>query len=284
MNPTHTAQVHVGRDDDGPIEVAADFVDGTDDAPPALLLSAAEEPASRWPHALIEALAARCGGVVSFDTRGIGRNRSVRPGYGLDDLATDACAVLDQFGVERAHVIGRSMGGMVAQLLALDSPQRVASLTLVSTSAGPDDRVGGPAEWFLEAMSQRLLEGPPDAPVERVGWIVEQLRWFAGPRFEFDEAEAEQAAVEIVSDWWHDEVGHGHAVVEAAPRYNRLAELSQPTLVVHGTADPVYAVAHGQALAEGIPHAEIVLVEGLGHEFPAAFVPQFIDAWSARIG
>ena len=283
MNPTVSERIVVDRDDDGDIDIWADRVGRIDSGPPALLLSAAEEPASRWPAELLSGLQTFCGAAIRFDTRGVGRNRSADPGYQLGDLTADAVAVLDHFGVERAHVIGRSMGGMIGQLLALDHPERVATLTLMSSSAGPDDRCGPPAEWFVDAMSKRLLEGAPNDAIGRVEWVVEQLRWFAGPRFEFDVESAERLVVAEVAAHWHDRVGHGLAVVEAPPRYDRLSDIESPTLIVHGTSDPVYPVGHGQALAEGIDGAEVLLVEGLGHEFPPAFVPQFLDRWSAFV-
>ncbi|MGI9608045.1 MAG: alpha/beta fold hydrolase [Acidimicrobiales bacterium] len=244
---------------------------------PVLLLSEAEAPSHRWPEPLIDSLVAELGSVIRFDTRDSGRSSWVEPLYGLDDLATDAVAVLDALGVDRAHVVGRSMGGMVAQIVAIVHPERVASLTLISTTPGPDEALGPPEQWLVDHMAERLFAAEPTDPTERVEWLVEQQRWFAGPRFPFEEDRVMAAAVVEVSDFWRGKAGHGAAVVEAGSRMSQLGSVDVPTLVVHGTADPVHPVAHGQALAGAISGARLELVDGLGHELPAAFAPRLVD-------
>lgn len=256
------------------------FAGGVSAVPPGgpavLLLSAAEAPSSRWPDTLIEFLVEHVGQVVRFDTRDSGRSSAAETGYTLDDLALDAVAVADHFGLDRFHVIGRSMGGMVAQLLALDHPERVATIGLLSSSAGPAEEHGGPAQWFVDRMSARLFGDPPESRAERIEWIVEQQEWFAGSRYPFDRDDVTRRAAAEVDSFWHDTVGHGVAVVESPPRHDRLGSIRCPALVVHGTADPVYPVAHGQALAAGIADARLHLVEELGHELPDAFVDTLI--------
>lgn len=246
------------------------FGDVTDSVP-ALLLSEAEAPSSRWPDELIAELCEVTGAVIRFDTRDAGRNQPSATPYSLDDLADDAIAVLDDTGADRAHVIGRSMGGMVAQLLALHHAGRVASLTLVSTTAGASSALPGPEPWLVDRMADRLFGDRPETVEERAEWIVEQLEWFSGRRYDFDRRSALVAAAAEVEAMWHHDCAHGDAVVDAPARYEQLGGIAAPTLVVHGTADPVYPPDHGFALAEGIPDARLELVEGLGHEVPAAF-------------
>jgi esterase len=239
-----------------------------------LLLSGSDATTLRWPAALLDALVAAGLHVITYDHRDSGASSKIDPDapYLLDDLATDAAALLDALGVERAHLVGYSMGGAVAQVLALDHADRVATLTLVSTTPGlGDERLPMAADWFVERMAARLWEPPPRAHEERVAWVVDLYRMLAGPRYAFDEpGQAALAAAELERAWY-PESGHGVATGGSPSRLDRLAGIAARTLVVHGTADPVFAVAHAEALAAGIPGAQLVLVEGLGHEVPAAF-------------
>lgn len=278
MLPDVTAWITVGADP--AVKVYVERFDGTaatNRSPAVVLLSAAEAPSSRWPNEFIERLVSTTGPVIRFDTRDSGRSDAVGPGYSLDDLAADAVSVLDHFDVQQAHVIGRSMGGMIGQLLALNFTERVRSLVLLSTSAGPSDEHGPPEPWIVERMSERLFGGAPATREERISWIVDQQAWFAGNRFGFDRDAITDRTAREVDLFWHAEPGHGMAVVNAPERYDRLGEICCPTLVVHGTTDPVYPVTHGQALAEGIPDSHVHLVEDLGHELPVAFAEQLGD-------
>lgn len=245
-------------------------------ADPVLLLSEAEAPSTRWPDPLIARLVETVGPVLRFDTRDSGRSESDDQPFTLDDLAADAVEVLRGFGADRAHVVGRSMGGMVAQLLALDHPDAVRSMTLLSTTGGEDDALPEPAEWLVEKMAARHLGSPPVDADERIQWTVEQWEWFAGTRIPFDHRAATIRATEELA-WWRATSGHGHAVVEAEPRWSRLASVRVPTLVVHGTADPVHPPDHGLRLASVIPGAGLELIEGLGHELPDALSDQLAD-------
>jgi pimeloyl-ACP methyl ester carboxylesterase len=239
-----------------------------------LLLSGSDATTLRWPASFLDALVAAGLDVVTYDHRDSGASTKIDPDtpYLLDDLAADAAGLLDALGVERAHLVGYSMGGAVAQVLALDHADRVATLTLVSTTPGlGDDRLPFAADWFVERMAARLWEPPPRATEARVAWIVDLYRMLAGPRHAFDEErQAELAAAEI-SRAWYPESGHGVAAGGSPSRLDRLGGITAPTLVVHGTADPVFALEHAHALHAGIPGARLELIEGLGHEVPAAF-------------
>ncbi|RZV46115.1 MAG: alpha/beta hydrolase [Acidimicrobiales bacterium] len=247
--------------------------------PAVLLISGAEEPSARWPSALIDRLCQHVGAVVTYDQRDVGGSGSVAETYALDDLVDDALAVLDHVDSTAVHVVGRGMGGMISQLLALRHPTRVRSLTLLSTTAGVNEASEQPAPWLVDRMAERLFGDPPSTPIERVQAIVEQQQWFRGNRFDFDlDRELDAAAREVAaSSWPPDHVpGHGRAVVDAEPRHAQLSELTTPTLIVHGTDDPVYPPSHAFVLHELIPNSDVELVEGLGHELPVGFVDQFV--------
>ncbi len=265
--------------DVGPVTIWAD-VCGPDDATTVVLLAGADSPGFRWTPAVVEPLLAEGYRVVRFDHRDCGRSTHLGPdsAYKLDDLASDTLALMTRLGIDRAHLIGRSMGGMVAQVMAMTDPGRVASLTLVGTTAGAgDERLPGPDDDFVEQMMVRLFEGPPSEDDVRQQWIVDLQRILCGPLYPFDDvAQNDLARAEIVTGW-APETGHGVAVHSSDSRVDVLDSISAPTLVVHGSADPVYPSQHGRVLAEGIPGAVLIEVEGLGHEFPDRL---FDDLWA----
>ena len=253
---------------------------------PVLLVSGADSHCTRWTPALIEPLQALGHRVVRYDHRDSGLSSKVPSdvGYTLDDLADDALAVMEAHGVERAHVIGRSMGGMVGQVLAMDHADRVATLTLACSTPGlGDERLPVAADWLLERMTERLFTGPPRDESDRVAWIVEQDEWFAGSRYVVPTASRLVIAVAEVARCWYPESGHGAAVGASPSRLDRLGGIGVPTLVVHGTADPVFSVEHAVALADGIPEAELWLVEDLGHELPDGLMRDLLPRLTAHL-
>lgn len=242
---------------------------------PVLLVSGADSHCTRWTPTLIEPLRAQDHQVVRYDHRDSGLSTKVpaEVRYTLDEMAKDAVHVMDAHGIDRAHVVGRSMGGMVGQLLALDHSERVATLALIATTPGlGDDRLPPAEEWLLERMSERLYAGPPSDPSDQVAWIVELDELFAGTRHPEQTVERIRVAVAEIARCWHPDSGHGSAVVSSPSRLDRLGDVVAPTLVVHGTSDPVFPVDHGLALADGIPGAELWLVEELGHELPDGLI------------
>ena len=262
--------------DVGPVELwVAD--DGPSDGDPVVLLAGADTPGFRWAPSFVDRLAAAGHHVIRYDHRDCGRSTTLGPdaGYLLGDLAADLVALLDSLGVDDAHLVGRSMGGMIAQVVALDHPDRVASLTLLSTTPGvDDDRLPGPDDEFVEKMMRRLYAGPPDDHAGRVEWLVELADHMAGTAYPLDvEAEVVLADAQLRTGWT-PESGHGVAAFGSPTRLDRLPEIEQPTMVVHGTADPVLPIEHGRALALGIDGAVYVEVDELGHEAPAAFLDE----------
>ena len=245
---------------------------GDHDSPAILLIAGAASSMDWWEDEFCERLASGRRFVIRYDIRDTGQSVSYEPGapqYSGLDLVADAIGVLDALGIARAHVVGISMGGGIAQRLGLDHTDRVASLTLVATSPG------GPG---LPPMSQDL-RARFDEPAPQPDWsdrqavvdyIVEDLHGYAGT-LPFDEVAMQALAgrsfdrtVNIASTMTN------HFLLEDSgePMRPRLGEITAPTLVLHGTEDPLFPVGHAEALAAEIPGARLLLLEGVGHEMP----------------
>jgi pimeloyl-ACP methyl ester carboxylesterase len=203
--------------------------------------------------------------VIRYDHRDTGDAPSYppgRPGYTGEDLVTDAVAVLDEVGVAAAHVVGLSMGGTLAQLLTLDHPDRVLSLTAISTTAG----VGDP-----DLPGASLAEIPdPDWTSDEavVSYFVESQRALAVAPF--DEAEVRAvAAIAVSRTKNHESSQKNHMAAGGSGSWrHRLGEIAVPALVIHGDQDPLFPLPHGEALAREIPGARLVVLPRTGHEFP----------------
>ncbi|WP_063797837.1 alpha/beta fold hydrolase [Saccharothrix sp. NRRL B-16348] len=247
---------------------------GTPADPAVLLIAGATGSMLSWADGFCARLADGGRYVIRYDHRDTGRSVTYppgEPGYGFTDLAADAVGVLDALAVERANVVGISMGGGLAQLLALDFADRVASLTLIATSPA------GPNAPDLPPMSPALLAhfaaGAPAAPdwTDRDA-VVEHLaaaqRPYAGPRPVDEEAARAEAgrvfdrARNIASSANHFEVGR---IESWRPR---LGTIAAPTLVLHGDVDPLTPPGHGEAMAREVPGARLLLLEDCGHELP----------------
>jgi pimeloyl-ACP methyl ester carboxylesterase len=207
--------------------------------------------------------------VIRYDLRDAGASVTYEPGappYDMADEVDDAAGVLDAFGVERAHVVGLSGGAALAQRLALDRPERVASLVLFASTPGIPGEAGG-----LPAPSPDLFANEPSAPdwsdrAAVVEHLVELERPYS-PRF--DEA-AMRALAERVVDHSRDVEAMltNPFQVDTGPDWrDRLGSVRVPTLVVHGAQDPLFPLPHGEALAEALG-AELIVVDGMGHEYP----------------
>lgn len=246
--------------------------------PAILLVHGASASMLWWERELCDRLAAGGRHVIRFDNRDTGRSVSYppgRPGYALRDMADDAVGILDALGVARAHLVGRSMGGGIVALAATHHPDRVASLTLVSTTSGGAD---------LPPMSEDVVAytsaGGPDPadPAAVVAFIVGLMEVYAGGSPFFDEAAmraiAERDLVRT-SDIAACLTNHfAIAVGEPVP----LGEIDAPTLVVHGDRDPVFPLPHGRALQQQIPGAALLVLEGTGHDLPPPVWDVFVPA------
>ncbi len=243
--------------------------------PPILLIMGGASSMDWWEDGFCERLMAGSRFVIRYDHRDTGRSISYEPGaapYSLRDLAKDAVGLLDALGLESAHLVGMSVGRWIGQLLALDHPDRVASLTLISTSptAGPGDPDLPEMSEVLQAYFAQEASEPDwsdrDAVIE---YIVEGERPFAGSR-PFDEAAIRQIAARVF-DRTTNLVSSitNHAAIDSGERWReRLGEVSAPTLVIHGTDDPMFPYGNAVALAKEIPDAQLLALERVGHEVP----------------
>lgn len=253
--------------------------EGPPHAEAALLIAGADAPGFRWSRTLVDHLLDVGLQVVRFDHRDCGRSTRLgaESAYLLDDLVADTVGIMDHLSLGSAHVIGRSMGGMIGQLLALDHPERVRSLLLFGSSAAPgDDRLPGPLDEFVERMTERLFAGPPTDDEGRIAWLLELDELLSGSAYPVDIERQTALARAEVETGWSPETGHGVAVHASPGRLDRLTDVAVPTVVVHGTADPVFPPAHGRALASRIEGAALVEVDGLGHDVPDRLVE---DLW-----
>jgi pimeloyl-ACP methyl ester carboxylesterase len=207
--------------------------------------------------------------VIRYDHRDTGRSVTYEPGapeYTGADLVADAVGVLDAYGIAAAHVVGVSAGGAFAQLLAFAFPERVLSLVLISTSpATPGERaLPAPAERFGRFLATAEVDWSDRDSV--VDYVVGYAEMLAGGERRFDEAAARELvrrdverANDIAASENHTALPEGE--VPSAP----VSSIAVPTLVIHGTADPMFPLGHGQALAGEIPGARLLTLEGAGH-------------------
>lgn len=248
---------------------------GRPSEPAVLLVGGMSSSMDWWEDGFCERLAAGPRHVVRYDLRDTGRSTTYppgEPGYSAADLRDDAVALMDVLGIGAAHLVGVSMGGAIAQCIAVEHPDRVASLTLISTTAalpgGPEGLPGIQPELaaFFEAATERAGPDWTDHAAV-VAMLVDDQRAFM--RRGFDEARVRSIVERVVarSTDLAAMVNHGQLDDGRDPG-GSLADIAAPTLVVHGTADPLFPLAHGEALAETIPDAALLPLEGVGHELP----------------
>jgi pimeloyl-ACP methyl ester carboxylesterase len=212
--------------------------------------------------------------VIRYDHRDTGRSVTYepgRPGYTGADMMVDAMGVLDGYGVGAAHVVGVSAGGAFAQILALDFPDRVRSLVLISSSpATPGDRgLPSPTQAFGDFVATAEVDWSDSESV--VDYLVGYSRMLAGDRRPFDEEARRELVRHDVERARNIAAVQNHDVLPDSERsYETLSAITAPTLVIHGTADPMFPPRHGEALAEEIPGARLVLLDGAGHGVDAA--------------
>jgi pimeloyl-ACP methyl ester carboxylesterase len=283
------------------LQIEYDVV-GEDGAPAVLLVMGLGMPAAMWPPEFISALLERGFRVVTFDNRDSGGSTWLREAqvpniavamtrallrlpvtapYTLTDMALDAAAVLDAADVPRAHVIGVSMGGMIAQVLAALQPQRVLTLTSIMSSSGnPHPRMALGKRRALDA----LLRRPPDDPAD-IEAVVDHLAYVFGvigsPGFPQDAGTLRPHLARVARRGLYP-AGTSRqlaAILASGDRRTLLRGVSAPTLVVHGADDPLVPLAAGQDTARHVPNAMLEIIPGMGHDFP----PPLMARIAARV-
>jgi pimeloyl-ACP methyl ester carboxylesterase len=254
------------------VELCAQTFGNADD-PAVLLVMGLAASMLHWEDEFCERLAAGSRFVIRYDHRDTGRSVTYppgAPGYTGDDLVADAAGLLDALGVSWAHVVGFSAGGGIAQLLALDYADRVASLTLISTSPG----TGADLPGMSDELRAYFADPPPEpdwSDAEAViDYLVEEERVYAAPSRPFDEAERRELAGRIL-DRTTDLAASmkNHWALDGGKSWReRLGEIRVRTLVLHGTEDPFFPIGHALALEREIPGARLIRVERMGHELP----------------
>jgi len=263
---------------------------------PLLMIMGLGMPLVAWPDALVQMLVSRGFRVIRFDNRDIGLSQhfdalgkpnlawagmrytmhlKVRAPYGLADMAADALGVLDVLGLASAHVVGASMGGMIAQHLAATRPERLRSLALLMTTSG-SRRLPQPGLRVRRALLSRPAGGDAAAVVAHLQRL---LRVIGSPAYPPDPALQQQALRAMVTRSWHP-AGTARqivAVIADGDRTPLLGRISAPTRVIHGLADPLVPAAAGRDLVARIPGAAADFVPGMGHDLPPALFGHFAD-------
>lgn len=273
------------------------LLEGPAEAPPLLLIMGLGVPLTRWPRALCEALLQQGFRLIRFDNRDAGlsthldhapvpnlgaalRGMPLEPAYTLDDMAADCVGLLDALAIPRAHIAGASMGGAIAQIVAARYPQRVLSLTSIMSSSGhpslPPPTPAAAAALFAPLPRERQRDAI-------VADALQRYQAIASPAYPEDPQQL-QAMFAAEYERSFDPRGVARqmaAILAHGDRRPLLAGIRAPTVVLHGAADPLIPPACGEDVAAHIPGAELRLVPGMGHDFPAALAPVIADAIAA---
>lgn len=259
---------------------------------PLLLVMGLGAQLTLWEPAFCDLLAGEGFYVIRFDNRDVGLSSKIEGGpqpdlakamagdhstasYTLWDMADDAAGLLDHLGIERAHIVGASMGGMIVQCMAIRHPGRVRSMTsIMSTTGNPE--VGQPQP---EAMAA-LLAPPPETREAAIAQGLSTWKAIGSPAYPPDEAEL-RARIASDYDRCFYPIGIARqlvAILATGDRTEALRGVRVPTLVIHGEADPLVTLSGGEATAAAVPGAKLVTFPGMGHDLPRALWPQFVAA------
>jgi pimeloyl-ACP methyl ester carboxylesterase len=267
---------------------------GSASDPPLLMIHGLGQQIIGWRPEFLQAFADRGLRVISFDNRDVGLSTHVEgmpdiqamlagdtssAPYTLEDMAGDAVGLLDHLGIDSAHVLGVSMGGMIAQTVAATAPERVRSLTSIMSTTGertasrPTDEAGaqlfGPRATTVEEAEQRALESA--RVIGSPGMVDEDwARTLA--RTSFERA--------------YDPAGFARqlgAVWASGDRTAAVRTIAAPTLVIHGSVDPLVPLAGGQATAAAVSDAELIVIDGMGHDLPPQLWPRIVDAAAGHV-
>ncbi len=266
---------------------------GSPDDPPVLLIMGLGGPMNWWSDEFCEQIAERGFLVIRYDNRDTGRSTKLRQHrvtkgdlvrtalgrsrapYTIDDLAVDAIGLLDHLDIDRVHVVGVSMGGMIGQTLAIDHRERVLSLTSIMSTTGRR-RVG----WINPKLIPMMLGSAGSTRESYVERALRSQQVIGSKQFPADPDRALARAQETYDRGWSASgvTRHMMAVLTQPDRTARLAEVDIPVMVVHGTADPLVHRSGGRATASAVPDAEHLEIDGMAHDLPESLYDQVIDA------
>ncbi|SFO49045.1 Pimeloyl-ACP methyl ester carboxylesterase [Mesorhizobium sp. NFR06] len=254
-----------------------------DPADPAILLvMGAMASMLWWPEAFCRQLAERGRFVIRYDNRDTGQSTKYTPGnppYTFEDMVDDAMRVLDDHGVAKAHVAGMSMGGMIAQIVALKYPERVSALTVISSSPlGVDtSKLPGMSEAYRK---HSAAGGDVDWSDRRqvLDFMVRDARAIASSLHPFDETRTRAMIEEDYGRSGGLASATNHFALKSEGPKRTVQDLTVPLLVIHGATDPLFPFEHGEALANAVPGARLVRIEGGGHELHRNDWRQIIEA------
>ncbi len=290
---------------------------GSSANPPVLMIMGLNSNLKRWPPELIEGLVNQNLYVITYDNRDTGKSTwiteessiikflkfmptmiqesivnwffdqmldeqgrfkmgGVPSEYNLEDMALDGIALLDYLKINKAHIVGASMGGMIAQVISLNHPERVKTLTGIMTTPGFDTAgLQGPYPEYLKVMKESFMLNLQNKPKESSEVVNLAL---IGPNFLEEEG---KNLIQILNSMEkhgnNPDSGHMAAVGSSPNRLERLNEISLPTLIIHGTEDPLIPVDHGIAIAKEIKNSKELIIEGMGHNFPSSRIPTIIE-------
>jgi pimeloyl-ACP methyl ester carboxylesterase len=276
---------------------------GAPDGEPLLLIMGLGAQMTRWSPDFIGELVSAGHRVIVYDNRDVGLSEkldgagapdmaavavALRDGkppqvaYTLADMAADAAGLLDALGVERAHIVGASMGGMIAQLVAADFPQKTLSLTSIMSSTGNPDLPRATPEALA-----RLNTPAPDPNKDLEGFLASAVEGakVMGSKYPPNEAQVRaQSLADFKRSYYPVGFQRQYAGIMASPdRRPKLRGITAPTVVIHGADDPLVPLAGGRDTAENIPGAELRIVPGVGHEMPEAVRGEFVAGILAAV-
>ena len=264
--------------------------------PALLLIMGFSAQLTMWPVKFCEGLAAKGFFVIRFDNRDIGKSthlshlgtpnigetmaalmsgKSVSAPYQLDDMAADAVGLLDALGIDKAHIVGASMGGMIAQVVAAKYPQKTKSLVSIMSTTGNRSL----PQAKPEAMAALTTPPASDSLADRIAAGLKTWRVIGSPGYLASDEELTAVVTEAATRAPYDPAGVGRqmvAIVAASPRNDLLKSVRAPTLVIHGADDPLIPVEGGKDTAASIPGAKLEIVPGMGHDFSNALVPVYL--------
>lgn len=270
---------------------------GPKDAPAILLVMGLGGQLTLWPDEFVDALVALGFRVIRYDNRDVGLSTRfdaagvpnlkwmfvkaalklpVRSAYTLADMAADGVALLDHLGIQRAHIVGASMGGMIAQHIAARYPERTLSLTSVMSTTG-NPRLPRAQKEAMRVLANRPMNGDPEA---LIAYSVNAARVIGSPDYPAAEERLQRRVRSDFERGWYPQgvARQMAAIVADGDRRPMLKSIKAPTLVIHGEADPLVPIAGGRDTAENIPGARLLTIPGMGHDLPLALVDTLAGA------